>query len=99
MQSQEQPPQPPRVLDQVRNLMRLYHYSLHTERSYIDWIKPFIHFHHMRCREDLGGGAAKIEVFVTDLAVNGKVPPSTQNQAMNALDGLLPSETNQTRSH
>jgi hypothetical protein len=39
----------------------------------------------MRCREDLAGGEAKIEAFLTDLAVNGKVSPSTQNQAMNAL--------------
>jgi integron integrase len=39
----------------------------------------------MRSREDLGGGERKIEGFLTDLAVNGKVAPSTQNQAMNAL--------------
>ena len=36
--------------------MRLHHYSIHTERSYTDWIKRYIHFHHMRSREDLTNG-------------------------------------------
>jgi hypothetical protein len=75
----------PRLLEQVRNVMRLHHYSIHTERSYLDWIKRYINFHHMRSREDLANGAPKIEAFCTDLAVNGKVAPSTQNQAFNAL--------------
>ena len=48
-------------------------------------MRRFIHFHHMRSREDLLGGEEKIEAFLTDLALNGKVAPSTQNQAMNAL--------------
>ena len=39
--------QNPRILDQVRQVMRRHHYSLHTERSYIDWIKRFIHFQHV----------------------------------------------------
>jgi len=82
MESQEQTP---KILDQVRNLMRLNHYSIHTERSYLDWIKRCIVFHHMRCREDLAGGEAKIEAFLTRLAIDGKVAASTQNQAMNAL--------------
>lgn len=65
--------------------MRLHHYSLHNERAYLDWIKRYIRFHRMRRREDLAGGEAKIEAFLTDLAVNGPVAPATQNQAMNAL--------------
>src|SRR6266853_62471 len=82
MEGQEKPL---RLMEQVRNTLRLHHYSIHTERSYCDWIKRYIHFHKMRCREDLAGGEAKIEAFLTDLAVTGKVAPSTQNQAMNAL--------------
>ena len=62
----------PRLLDQVRNVLRLHHYSIHTERSYIDWIKRYIHFHQMRCREDLADGERKIEAFLTDLAVRGE---------------------------
>jgi hypothetical protein len=34
-------PPAPRVLEQVRNVMRLHHYSIHTERSYTDWITPY----------------------------------------------------------
>lgn len=49
----------PKLLDQVRNLMRLQHYSIHTERTYIDWIKRYIRFHHMQQREQLEGGEAK----------------------------------------
>src|ERR1017187_6988701 len=82
MEGQEQAP---RLLVQVRNVLRLHHYSIHTERSYVDWIKRYVHFHHMRCREDLADGERKIEAFLTDLAVRGKVAASTQNQAMNAL--------------
>ena len=82
MPSQEQTP---RLLDQVRETMRLHHYSIHTERSYVDWIKRYVRFHQMRSREDLAGGERKIEAFLTDLAVKGQVSPSTQNQAMNAL--------------
>ena len=82
MEGQEHPP---RLLDQVRNVLRLHHYSIHTERSYLDWIKRYIHFHHMHSREDLADGERKIEAFLTDLAVRGKGAASTQNQAMNAL--------------
>ena len=84
MKSQEQTP---KLLDQVRDLMRLHHYSIHTERSYTDWIKRYIHFHHMRSREDLAKGEGKIETFLTDLAVNGKVAVSTQNQAFGMVEG------------
>ncbi len=51
----------------------------------MEWIKRYSHFHQRKCREDLAGGEAKIEAFLTDPAVNGRVAPATQNQAMNAL--------------
>jgi hypothetical protein len=47
----ERPERTPKLLHQVRNLMRLQHYSIHTERSYVDWIRRFIHFHQMRTRK------------------------------------------------
>jgi integron integrase len=75
----------PRLLEQVRQVMRLHHYSLHTERAYLEWIRRYVRFHRMQRREDLAGGQAKIEAFLTDLAVNGRVAPATQNQALNAL--------------
>jgi integron integrase len=77
--------QQPKLLDQVRQVLRLHHYSIHTERSYVDWIIRFVRFHRMRSREHLFPAEAKIESFLTDLAVHGNVAPSTQNQAMNAL--------------
>jgi site-specific recombinase XerD len=74
-----------KLLDQVREVMRLKHYSIRTETSYCDWIKRYAKFHAMRSREDLQPAEAKMELFLSDLAVNGHVAPSTQNQAFNAL--------------
>jgi site-specific recombinase XerD len=51
----------------------------------LDWIVRFIRFHNMRSREHLFPAEAKIESFLTDLAVHANVAPATQNQAMNAL--------------
>ena len=48
-----QEPKQPKLLDQVRQYLRLHHYSIHTERSYVDWIVRFIRFHRMRSRDDL----------------------------------------------
>lgn len=74
-----------KLLDQVREVMRLKHYAIRTETAYGDWIKRFIKFHRMRSREELYPAEAKMELFLSDLAVNGKVAASTQNQAFNAL--------------
>lgn len=74
-----------KVLDQVREVMRLKHYSIRTETSYCDWIKRYIKFHGMKSREELLPAEPKMELFLSDLAVNGKVAASTQNQAFNAL--------------
>lgn len=74
-----------KLIDQVREIMRLHHYSIHTERTYSDWIKRYVQFHRMQSREDLENGEKKIEQFLTHLAVECNVAPSTQNQAMNAL--------------
>ena len=74
-----------KILDEMMEVMRRRHYSIHTERSYCDWVKRYILFHKMKSREDLAGGEKKVEDFLTDLAVNGNVARATQNQAMNAL--------------
>ena len=73
----------PRLLDQVRDQIRLKHYSLRTEQSYCDWVKRFILFHGNRHPAELG--AAEVEAFLTHLAVQGRVAASTQNQAKSAL--------------
>ncbi|MCK5516734.1 MAG: integron integrase [Desulfobulbaceae bacterium] len=74
-----------KLLDEVKDVMRLKHYSIHTERSYCDWIKRFVMYHKMSSRQDLEGGEQKIERFLTHLAVKTDIAPATQNQAMNAL--------------
>jgi len=75
---------PPRkLLDQVRDVIRLKHYSYRTEESYVDWIRRFILFHNKRHPKDMG--SAEIQAFLTHLAVKGKVAASTQNQALSAL--------------
>jgi hypothetical protein len=75
----------PKLLDEVRQVLRLHHYSIHTKRSSVEWIVRFVRFHGMRSREDLFPAEPKIESFLTDLAVNRHVAAATQNQAMNAL--------------
>jgi len=72
-------------MDQVKEVMRLRHYSIRTEQCYCDWIRRYVKFHRMRVREDLGSGAVKVGMLLSDLAVNGHVSASTQNQAFNAL--------------
>jgi integron integrase len=81
----EKPPdaQPPKLLDQIRNKLRVKHYAIRTEEQYLHWIKRFILFHGKRHPKDMG--AAQIEAFLTNLAVAGKVSASTQNQAKSAL--------------
>ena len=74
---------PPRLLDQVRDKLRVKHYSIRTEQTYTDWIKRYIYFHDKRHPKDLG--ARDIEAFLTHLAVAGKVAASTQNLAKSSL--------------
>src|SRR5438552_10807819 len=74
-----------KLLDQVREVMRLRHYSIRTEQCYFDWIRRYIKFHAMRCREDLLSGNGKVEMFLSDLAVSGHVAASTQRQAFTEL--------------
>src|SRR5436189_6127184 len=74
-----------KLLEQVKEVMRLRHYSIRTEECYCDWIRRYIKFHGMRSREELSDGTAKVELFLSDLAVNRNVSASTQNQAFNAL--------------
>ena len=60
-----------RLLDEVREVMRLHHYSIHTERAYCDWIKRYVFYHGMTSKEDMTGGEPKVEAFLTHLALDG----------------------------
>lgn len=74
---------PKKLLDQLRDKIRLKHYSLATERQYTHWVKRFILFHGKRHPKDMG--SVEVEAFLTHLAVQGQVSASTQNQALSAL--------------
>src|SRR3990172_12107738 len=78
------PPQKP-LLDQMREALRVRHYSIRTEASYLDWAKRFTLrvFHHKRHPETMGAPA--ITAFLTHLAVEKKISASTQTQALSAL--------------
>lgn len=73
----------PRLLDQVRDKIRLKHYSIRTEQAYTEWIKRFIRHFNKQHPRDMG--AAQVEEFLTHLAVKGNVAAATQNQAKAAL--------------
>ena len=73
----------PKLLDRLRAEIRVRHYSLRTEQSYVDWVRRFILFHHKRHPAEMG--ATEIRDFLSHLAVDRHVSASTQNQAKSAL--------------
>jgi integron integrase len=75
--------QEPKLLDQLRARIRVKHYSIRTEDQYVLWARRFILFHGKRHPREMG--APEVEAFLSDLAVNGQVSSSTQNQALSAL--------------
>ena len=76
-------PQGKKLLDQVRDSLRLKHYSYRTEQTYVEWIRRFIFFHGKRHPKEMGG--SEIEAFITYLAVERHVATATQNQALSAI--------------
>jgi integron integrase len=76
----------PRLLDRVRSVIRLLHYSVKTEQSYVYWIRFYIRYHKLRHPKDMG--PAEITQFLSFLAQHRNVSPSTQNQALNAISFL-----------
>ena len=77
--------QQPTLLDEVRQVLRLHHSSMHTERSSVEWIVRFVRCHRMRSRQDLFLAAPKIASFLTDLAVHGHGAAATQNADMSPI--------------
>jgi len=76
-------PQSKRLLDQVSEVMRYYHYSKRSEESYVRWIKQFILFNNKRHPTEMG--KQEIERYLSHLAVNKNVAVATQSQALNAI--------------
>ena len=76
-------PPPKKLLDQVRDAIRVRHYSYRTEEAYVQWIRRFILFHNKQHPKNME--AVEVEAFLTYLAVHNRVAASTQNQAFSAL--------------
>ena len=73
----------PRLLDRLRTALRVRHYSLRTEETYVQWVRRYVTFHGRRHPADLG--AAEVTAFLSHLAVDRSVAPATQSQAKSAL--------------
>ncbi len=72
-----------RLLDRVRQAIRVRQYSLSTEKVYVAWVRRYILFHGKRHPVEMG--KQEIEAFLTHLAINRSVSPATQNQALQAI--------------
>jgi integrase len=73
-----------KLMDQVREVLRYYHYAYRTEETYCKWILRFIRFFDGK-RHPKEMGKPEIERFLSHLATVDHVAPSTQNQAFNTL--------------
>jgi len=73
----------PRLLDQVRQAIRVRHYSYRSEQQNVAWIRRYIHFHD--CRNPRSMGGPEISAFLTHLASDRNVAAAAQNQALAAL--------------
>lgn len=76
-------PPGPRLLDRVREELRVRHYSPRTEEAYVFWVRRFVRYHGLRHPSELGVDA--VSGFLTHLANDAHVAASTQNQALAAL--------------
>jgi integron integrase len=71
------------LLGAVRDTIRLKHYSLRTEKTYIGWVRRYLRFCGGRHPRTLG--VPEVTTFLTHLALDLKVSAATQNQALQAL--------------
>jgi hypothetical protein len=73
-----------KLLEQVRHIARVKHFSYRTEKAYVYWIERFVRYHGIRHPNTMG--TAEVEQFLTHLAVERRVSASTQNQALGGED-------------
>jgi len=67
----------PKLLDQVRKLMRMRHMSHKTERAYVSYIREFILFHDKRHPKNMG--VSEIRAFLIHIAVEKNVAAATES--------------------
>ena len=85
---QERFPDASRILGEMREAIRIKHYSYRTERSYLEWAKRFIDYTSKVKKKDVraaGLDSGDVKDFLSFLALTKRVSSSTQNQAFNAL--------------
>lgn len=71
-------------MDQVREVLRYFHYAYNTEQNYCSWILRYIKFHGGKTHpKHLGKN--EVERFLSFLAEKKNVAAATQKQALNAL--------------
>ncbi len=73
----------PKLMDRLKTMIRLKHYSPKTEKSYCYWVRQYIYFHNKKHPKDMG--EVEIRAFLNHLAVDKQVAASTQNQALCAI--------------
>lgn len=73
-----------KLMDQVREVLRYYHYAYRTEQTYCEWIKRYLHYYRYE-RHPKEMGSPEVERYLSYLATEGKVAAATQRQALNAL--------------
>lgn len=76
------------LLGRVREVIRYKHYSIRTERCYVEWVRRFVAFHGRRHPREMG--AEEVRVFLGHLAADLQVAASTHQQALSALLFSLP---------
>ncbi len=79
-------PNEPDIIQDLRRKLRREGKAYATERAYVGKLKAFMQARGLKCRSDFATiSGADVEAHLTDLAVDGNVAPSTQNQAFHAL--------------
>jgi hypothetical protein len=77
----------PKLMEQMRRVLRVQHYAFATEKAYCEWVRRFVKFHGMKSRADLTEGPRKVEEFLTHLAVVGQHPRSKVQGRRSKVEG------------
>ena len=78
----------PKLLDEIRAFLRLHHYSIHTERAYLDWVIRFVRFHKMRSRAELLPAESKVDDAPTPPPTPDATGTRPVKQAGELFDGF-----------
>lgn len=77
---------PPKLLDQLADAIRVRNYSYRTEQAYSMWVRQYIRFHKLNHPQEMA--EEEVTEFLNHLSLERRVSPNTQNQALNALKFL-----------